>query len=269
MTFADILGAFSFGQLVALLLLIIVPTIGVIVYLSLNGLSLKRHNTTIQLGQGKTVKVSRGQMYNVVLLLEALKTKDDITRIDTIIFKRQRRKAKELAVSLRDSLLEAFRDALMTVCDFSDDQYEGVLSNRDYLYFSLLSDKIQSRMLYVIVGDFESNGLATKANPDYYAHSRSEVVIEELRNILNAMFLGISEEPRDSFMKTFEVSCGSYKNRIQQLYREAVEISQQGQEKKVELESYLFEKVGEMEGISKDQFKKLFNRIESDDFLDL
>lgn len=266
-----LLQTLTFSQILTLFSIVALPLLAIIAYIAIRGFSVTRHNTRIQIGNdGKTVKVSRSQMYNVVLLLETLKTKDDISSIDSIVFKRQKRQAKELTMSIRDSLLTLFRAVLCNQCSFNEvDSHESVLSHRDYLYFSLLADKIHTRMLHVILEDFEANGLATKAHPEKYATDRSNIVLEEMQSITNSLFLGIKDVPKVYFDEALSNKLQPFQYRIKELYMRAIQTSKQGQKKKQSLENYLFEKVGQMEGISEDQFKKLFSQVQSDDFLEL
>lgn len=247
---------------------ILVPVIGIIVYMAIKGFSITRANTTIQVGDGKKVKVSKNEIYNVVLLLDALKTKDDISGISAITLKRQKRLARDVATSFRDNMLQFFRLLLVDCCNFDADNFENILSDRDYLYFSLLVENVYTHILRVILDDFEANGLAMKANPSDYARVRAGVVIGDIQNRINTLWFGIEEIKKEDFDDAVKNFLEDFESAVRSLYMDAIGISKKGQRKKIELENYLFEKVGEMEGISSDQFRKLFDKIDANDFLD-
>ena len=238
----------------------------IVFFILQKGILFSRKGSTIVIGDdGKKIKVSKEQAYNFVLFLDALNTKDDINHIDHVVFERQRKVCKEKCQSLFTSLLEKFRILMMKRLTIN---VHDLLSHRDYLFFSLLSDKLYSVAVAHIMGDIEENGLSNKRDPNKYSLERSDNCISHLESIMNSLFVGITSISKQDYDNEWNKLRHIFHKEFVSIYQSAIQFAIKGSEKKKELQSHLFSKIKEIEGISEAQFHKMFSPVSGEEFLD-
>lgn len=238
----------------------------IVVFLFKRGFSIKRKDMTFTIGDdGEKIPISRTDVFSIVLLLEALKIKDDLHDIDHIILKRQKKHLKENIPVAQELQMNSFKRLLLKL---NPDLDENKLpDNHDYLYFSLLTEKVYNSVFSTIMDDFDHNGLAKKENPVAYAKGRAEVLVRENFILYHSLYSGIISVPKTEFDTTLENDCIKIKEILSSAYLFAIDVAGKGYVKKEELRTQIFEKIGKIDGISKDQLKNLFSDITTEDFL--
>lgn len=262
----QIIEPLTFGQLLIILGIVLVAIAGLAVFLTKKGFSFSKKGTTVVFGEnGEEIKIDKDQAYNLVVFLDALNTKDDISRIDNLVFDRQKKFCKEKIICFRDDLLNNFKNILLK--EFGSEI--EVISHRDFLYFSLLGEKAYYQAMSLILDDFEENGLANKGDIDKYAYDRSSAVILSLESLFNSLYSGIAAISKIAFDEMWRDMRDDFYKELVLIYKTAIKISKKGAEKKDEYKQHLYEKVREIEGISESQFMRMFDSVQSEDFLDI
>lgn len=254
----------TYSQLLTILIILIVCTFLLVFFLVKKGIILRRKDTTFLFG-GDT-NDPKEKAYNLIIFLDALNTKDDINQIDAIILSRQKKYCKEKLQMLSEKLLSSFRNLMLESLGIELSQ---VLTNRDYLYFSLVADKINSVGIKHIMDDFEENGLSTKKHPTFYARERSNSCLSHIECYLQSLLIGIETIDKTVFDGMWEELKEIYLGALIDIYTYAIEFAVKGKEKKKELQNQLYEKVKRIDGISEDQFQKMFSPASGEDFLNL
>lgn len=252
----------TFGQLLILVLI----GVALISFFAIRGFIVKKRGTTLIVGRGgRKVRVSKTESFNVVLLLEALKAKDDIHDIERYVFRYQKRYTRETLPQIQAIQLEQFAKLLREENPGTLNIYE----NRDYLYYVLLLEKMYTALFADILDSMEQNGLASKDNPNEFAEEKASRLIRNNLPIIDSMYLGIITISKQKHDHALQEILPEMRKKLKELFIYAINIAKQGKEKKEQLESYLFNKIGAVEGISKEQFDTLFSGINSEDFLDI
>ena len=256
----------TFFQLLIVLGLVLGAVIGLVIFLSKRGFSFSKRGTTVVFGEnGEEIRIDKDQAYNLVVFLDALNTKDDITKIKNLVFDRQKKFCKEKIICFRDDLLNNFKTVLLKEFDSEIE----VITHRDFLYFSLLGEKAYYQAMSLILDDFEENGLANKGDIDKYAYDRSSSVISSIESLFNSLYSGITSVDKSAFDEMWSRMNDDFYKELVLIYKTAIRISKKGAEKKNEYKRHLYEKVREIEGISESQFMRMFDSIQSEDFLDI
>lgn len=258
---------FSFFQY----LMIYIPVVAIGAFVAIRGFIVKHKDTTIIMGKdGSRHKVSKSKTLDFMLIMEALKTQQDIGRIDNLIFEKQKKHAKETIDSLKDNLKALFDSEIVVKDEKLKERPEEIMLNRDHHYFALLADKVCLIAFQHIIQDFEENGLASKAAPESYSNERALSVVSECFDQIKRYFLGIDAITIIEFEALLEAVRYSFSNKIMSTYMNAIELSKKGQEKKQRMRNYMSAKLAEINGISEAQVKTMFTEITSEDInLDL
>lgn len=263
MDFTAFLSQFSFLQILTLVVLVLAAGVYIFIEVTKKGFSFK--GLVINPKQKTQTPIGNP---DVLLLLEALKIKDDLATIDHTVYQKQKRSARQAVNRARDLHLKAFRQEVYHSNNGSPEKEKAYHSDNDYLYYMLLLEQMYTVVFSRMMDSFESNGLTTLKHPYEYAEEQANIAIEEgVNKVLNPFYPGIRNIPRSTHDQIFnytrpqivEVLCDSYTN--------AVKVAKSGQSKKEEFKGFLFDKVDNMQGISRDQISSLFTNISPDDIL--
>lgn len=251
----------TFLQLISVILIIIAGISGILAFLSKKGFTLKRKDSSVIFGGNKKEELKTNKMS---ILIEACTTKDDINKIDNIVYNRQRKLCKEKVSYLISFSLEKFRELAQKKLELS---FPQIISNLDYLYFYLLMNKIQTLTMNILMNDFEENGLHNKQHENTYAYDRAKNCLNTLEDEIDYLYAGVENVDKEDFenLWTTEIK-PEFEKVIIDIYNKAVEISVKGFDRKIELKKHLHEKINEIEIMSTAQFEKMFNKNGTDNF---
>jgi hypothetical protein len=246
-----------------------VPLIGVAIFAIVRGVSFK--NFSVNVPKGTTTGDDNST--DVLLLLEALKIKDDLAVVNRIVLQRQKRRAREAINTARDIQLHKFREVVYKGdLDTEDEQNEFfILTDSDYLFYALMLEQMYTKIFAAMMDAFEENGLAAIENPHEYADRRAATLLWQVgvNGVINAFYPGISRLPRSEHDKMFKEIEPKLLKTLRDVHIYAISVAQSGQRKKTDLKTFLFDKVDQMQGISRDQIKSFFSDVMPEDFLNV
>jgi len=251
----------SFGQLLLLIGIASVLSMGIIILLSKLGFRWIRRKNMFAFG-----KDNDESGVSLMVVLDAINTKDDIYRIDNTVFLRQCKYVKEKCEVFRQHLVSYFRDLTVTSLNIPISELPV---HKDYLYFLLLSDRLYHHIVGRILEDIEENGLSSKSYPEEYAKSRAKIWVAESKDMIDNFYYGIDDIDKDSFNSMWTLIQSDLLDILKDIYSQVIRISIKGAEKKKEYRDHLYEKVKGIDGITEKEFRKLFAPIHSSDFLDI
>lgn len=258
MTIADVLGGLNFLQLMAVLLTIILPVGGLVVLALKRGIRTKWFSVG---GNGN--KATTPPKTDIVLLLEVLKIKQNISDIDNIVLQRQKRYARNVIMKTQDKQLRSFGELLKT-----HGQNGDITTHRDYMYYNLLSERMYRDILSYILDSFEKNGLASKDDYSSYPKERTESTIRYGLNTIYSYYPGIQTISREKHDEMIRGIHDELSELIYDCYQYAIDVAKKGQKRKDSLNTFLYNKIREMDTISEDQLQVLFSDVMAEDFLD-
>lgn len=263
MDFTAFLSQFSFWQILVLVALVLAAggyifTVAIRRGFSFKGLVINPKQKT----------PPRAENPDVLLLLEALKIKDDLAIINHTVYHRQKRSAREAINRARDTHLKAFRQGVYDSENGDPEKEKTYLSDNDYLYYILLLEQMYTVIFSKMMDAFESNGLATLPKPHEYAEEQAQLVLEEgINKVLNPFYPGIRNVSRKEHDEIFNSVRPQIIKILRDAFTYAINIAKNGQGKKEEFKNFLFDKVDMMHGISRDQISSLFSDISPDEIL--
>lgn len=264
---ANIVPALTFVELLIVIGVIAVLVVGILFFLSKKGFSIKRKDTTFIIGEhGERIEVDKNKAHNLMMFLDVLNIKDNINKISFLVLERQKKFAKEKITEFKDRIVQIFKELMIKRIGSEVD----VISSTDFLYFTLLMEKVYYLSMTKVMNDIEENGLANKQDYERYASERTDVILSSIDTLVNSMYSGISSKMPKALYDRIRSQLDQYmRTTFKEIYRMALKVSKKGQEKKEEYKSYLFEKVKLIEGISETQFMTMFSSVKSEDFLDI
>lgn len=265
--FEAILTTLTFGQIMILILSLLAAS-------SLIGFGifklLMRNNYTVTFdGQGRKVRVSKKESLNVMLLFEALKIKDDIYRLEDVAHATIKKKVKEKLPKTQEIYLNMFKNLLCSEdIPVGSIEYQQIaIGNRDFLYYSLLVEKMYSSSFSYIMGAIEENGLNNKQNIHSYVTKKSEEIFTQSKNTTDSLFAGILDVDKSEhdleLLKIKPLLSEVYSS----IFQDAITITKNEYKKKEEMKNALYEKIRSIEGMSHYQIENLFSEIDASSFL--
>lgn len=234
------------------------------------GISFKRKGTTYLIGaNGEKVEVKQEEVLNSLIIVEALKIKDSIQEVDDIVFRYQKRYARENLPTAQQLQLIEFQKLLTQVYKVDDDfREEFVVTHRDYLYYSLLVEKMYGNIFADIMDSFEKNGLASIQAPLQFARTKANLFLDDaLQQVINSLYMGIESVAKADHDKMISSIRHDLADVIVDIFNRAIQASIKGQKKKSDLKNQIISKIGEMDGISEEQLRTLFSNVVAEDFL--
>lgn len=258
---------FSFGQYTVLFLIIAIPLLVLAGYATIRGIVIKRKDTTIVIAKdGSKKKISKTKTFDMVLLMEVMKMKDDLHKVESIAFEKQKKYAREVVDTIKDKIIVEFANLLRAHNDNINRFADALITNHNYNYFILLMEKASMVMLSIVMKDFEENGLASKKNQDTYVYHRSlNVVNEGYEKMRRFYILGIDEVPIEVFEKCFDDIRHDLINLVAEVYKNAIEVSKGAFKKKQSIRDYITTTLSQINELPEAQINTFFTDITSDD----
>lgn len=256
MEIIQFLETLTFGELFIVILTILLPIVGVAIFAIKKGIKTK----FFTIFRPSPINSKK----DIILLLEAIKLKDDIRKIDTILFQQEKKIARYGIAKAQEIQLKSFGE-IINSCKFEKD----ATKHRDYLYYNLLSERMYREIFNLILDSLEKNGLSNKYEKvSSYAKFKSDSVLRDGLQIVYSFYNGIEEIDRKIHDAMIAEIYSELLESITNIYEDAIIMSRKAQCKKNNLKEDLFSKATKIDNISQEQLKLLFNEIGPEDFLD-
>lgn len=250
-----IVESFTF---IEILILLLVLGVFCFTFFAIGG-SIKGKKTTVSFGSKKGTE-------NLLVILEAFKLKDDIYEIDGIVISRQKKYLRSKLPEAREIQLSLFSQLQQSRMDVKDLENYNPFEDRDYLYYSLMIEKMYSNIFRNLVEIYDEQDVAIQFNSPKRQRDLAENVFNDESTIVDSLYIGVEGVPKPDH----DAEMSKIKNMIIEKITECVafaaEVSEKGSTKKDELKSRLLEKAGQIEGVSTDQISGLFSTL-SEDFI--
>lgn len=250
-----VLSGLTFLQLMIFTLTILVTVVGLVFLITQRGISTKFFSIGGRKGTNGTA---------MIFLLEALKIKDDIYRIDRLTFLQQKKYARNKMEIAKDMQLRAFGEILRN----QDGDIPDLTKHRDYLYYNLLVERMYREIFSHLMDSFEKNGLSRKPEFSHYSKERAEAIWQYGLNVAYSFYNGIMEVNREVHDRKMKEVSEKVIDTIVVVYNYAIQSSKKAKDKKDALRTELIEKTDKIDFISSEQLKTLFSDIVAEDFLD-
>ena len=263
----SLMSSLTFPQLIIIILLLAF-VLGGLGYFIFRIMIRNNYTVTID-SSGKKIKVSKRDSLNAMLLFEALKIKDDIHRVEELAHAMIKKRVKEKLPNIQRVHLDMFKKLICPECDSSmlSPGAVSMLSNHDFLYYSLLLEKAYSSSFSTIMNAIEENGLNKKENIHNYVTQKAEALFRESKHTVDSLYAGILNVDKSEHDIELLRIKPELVNIYASIFQDAITITKREYEKKEKLKTTLFEKIRSIDGMSHYQLENLFTEIDSDNFL--